>query len=583
MSLFLTENFVWWYCGIIVAFAFSCAGALAWQARPLHRRLRRVCKRLEHVDGEQGFVSAFDEYNRHAEEAFGLPWKEFVETLVLPEPDSGAPIRNTGEVSRYLNDATIIFPRIPFGFYQAVPNLLTGVGILGTFLGLAAGVGSASSGLSSSNPVEITVSLQQLLSGASLAFWTSIVGIVCSILFVVGERFSSRKLHKSLGEWVGSIESRLERVTPEGVALKQLEQATRTTKQLERFNSELIFSIEQALEEKIAGRLSPQLERLVEAVEGLRVDRSTDSGRMIQETLERFTAAMQERTGSQFDEMAKIVADLNRTLKDSADGMAQSQRDIRTALDSVMTTVMTSMDAGATAMTKSLQQSLNDVTRIMADASQQLAKRMTDASTAAVTKLRDTIEPVTENLAKTGVEAASKISGSLHGLQAAADSLAKSTLQSEQALTGMTTFVDRINTLCETIEAAHRQIAGVAEPIGRAAGEIRASSDKAAEAMRRTSELVGHIDSVVNTLEQHQKTVVGTWDRYRDRFERIDGSLAQVFQQLEVGLSGYCEQVAKFVNELDGMTSKITQDLAGATSELDSSIQDLSEHLRRRV
>ncbi len=568
MSFFLTESFVWWYCGIIALSAVVCAIMLALGARPLYRRLRGVREQLERVDGEKGFVGAFDEYNMRVEKAFGLPWKEFVETLVLPEPDSGDPIRNTGVVSQYLNDTTVIFPKIPFGFYQAVPNLLTGAGILGTFLGLAGGVGSASSGLSSSNPAEITASLQQLLGGASLAFWTSIVGIVCSILFVLGERFASRRLHIALDEWVGSIETRLQRVTPEGVALKQLEQATRATMQLERFNSELIFSLEQALEEKIAGRLSPQLERLVEAVEGLRVDRSTDSGRMIEETLERFTSAMQERAGSQFDEMAAIVTELNRTLKDSSDGLAQSQRDVQAALSSVMTTVRTSMDAGATAMTETLQQSLGDVTRIMADASHQLAERLTGAGTAA---------------AAAGVEAASQISGSLDGLLAAAHSLDRSTRQSEQVLASMTSFVDRINTLRETIEVAHRQIADVAEPMGRAASEIRASSDKAAAALGRTSELVGRIDAAVNTLEQHQKTVAGNWDRYRERFEGIDGSLAQVFQKLDEGLSGYCKQVTQFVNELDGTTSKITQDLAGATNELHSSIEDLSEHLRRRA
>ena len=146
---------------------------------------------------------------------------------------------------------------------------------------------------------------------------------------------SLEDLHIALVDWVGALESRLERVTPEGVALQQLEQATRTTTQLERFNTELIFSLEKALDEKIAGRLSPQLEQLVEAINGLRTDRSTDSGRMINDALDRFTAAMQDRAGSQFDEMASIVTDLNRTLRDSVAGLAQSQQDARTALDSV--------------------------------------------------------------------------------------------------------------------------------------------------------------------------------------------------------------------------------------------------------
>ena len=578
-GFFLTEQFVWGYCAFIVALLFGISGKLVYEAIPLYRSLREVRGELTGLRGEGGFVGSFEEYNRHAEEAFGLAWKEFVETLVLPEPDSREPIRNTGEVSRYLNDATIIFPKVPFGFYHSVPNLLTGLGILGTFLGLAAGVGSASSGLSSGTPSEITASLQELLAGASLAFMTSIAGILCSILFVPVERVTSRRLHMAVDEWVGAIESRVERVTPAGVALLQLSEARRAATQLERFNTELIFSLEQALEEKIAGRLSPHLERLVETVEGLRQDRSTDAGQMIEQALGRFADAMQERTGSQFDEMASIVAELNRTLKNSAESLTQSQQDVRAALDSAMTTVMKSMDAGAASMTETLQQSLGDVTRVLADASGSLAEQLSASSTAAATEIRETMGSVTREMADTGVAAVSKISGSLSGLENAAENLDRSTLQSERTLAEMTNFVDQINTLRGTIEAAQRQITEAAEPVSRAAVDIRAASDKTADVLARTSDMVDRVDSLVNTLEQHQQSVAEAWSQYQNRFEAIDQSLARVFQQIDDGLSGYCDQVKQFANELDKTTSGTVQQLASATSELSGTIEDLIEHL----
>ena len=578
-DFFLTESFVRWYCGGILVFALLVVAKLVRDARALLAMLRGLNDELGGVDGKAGFASAFEQYNDHAEAIFGLPWTEFVETLVLPAPGSSDPIRNTDEVSRHLNDATIIFPRISFGFYQSVPNLLTGLGILGTFIGLAGGVGAASAGLSSSNPGEITFSLQKLLDGASLAFLTSIVGITCSLLFVPVDRFFSRRLHLAVDELAGGIESRLERVTPEGVALQHLEQARRAVTQLEHFNTELIFSLEKALDEKIAGRLSPQLERLVEAVEGLRADRSTDAGQMIEQALGRFTDAMQERTGSQFEEMASIVAELNHTLKDSTAGLARSQQDIRTALESVLSAVRTSMDASANAMTETLQQMLGDVTREVADASKQLAERMTASSTAASAELRETVGTATQDLARTGVEAATQISGSLHGLQASAESLDRSTRQSEKVLSGMTVFVDRLDGLRDSIESAHRQIAAVAEPVGRAASDIRASSDRTADTLARTTDLVGSVDALVNTLEQHQQSVVGAWTHYQERFEGIDASLTKVFQQLDEGLAGYCEQVKQFANELDKTTSRTIQDLAGATGELSQSIEDLTEHL----
>ena len=577
----LTEAFVWGYCGVIVVFALTLASSLAYKARSLRIIIDELIDEIRGLDGKDGFVKAFEQYNKRAEEDFGLPWTEFVETLVLPEPGSSDPVRNTGEVSRYLNDATIIFPRIPFTFYQSVPNLLTGLGILGTFIGLAVGVGSASSGLSSDSQEAITASLQQLLDGASLAFLTSIVGIFCSILFVPVDRYFSRQLHLAVDNWVGSIESRLERVTPEGVALKQLEQAQRAVTQLERFNTELIFSLEKALEEKIAGRLSPQLERLLEAVDGLRADRSTDAGQMIEQALGRFTKAMQERAGSQFDEMASIVAELNRTLKYSADGLAQSQQDVRSTLDSILSAIEKSMHTGADAMTETLQQSLDNFTRVIAEASGQLAERLTASSIAAAAELQGAVSSATQKLAKTGIEAASQISGSLRGLEGAAESLNRSTRQSEQVLSDMTAFVDQINTLRGTIEAAQQNIVGVAEPLGHAARDIRESNERSAGVLETASDLVGRVEASVNTLGEHQQHVANAWTEYQKRFEGIDDSLAQVFRQIDEGLSGYCEKVKEFANELDKTTSKVVQQLAGATAELNQSIEDLTDHLPR--
>ena len=575
----LTEGFVRWYCGVIIAFFLFFAGRLAWHAIPLYRGLRNVNKELKDVNGEQEFVDAFEKYDSHVGQAFGLPWMEFVETLVRPEPESGDPIRNTGEVSRYLNDATIIFPRISSGFYQAVPNLLTGMGILGTFLGLAGGVGSASSGLSSGNPGEITAALKQLLGGASLAFWTSIVGISASILFLVVERFASRRLHVALDKWVGAIESRLERITPEGVALEQLEQARRTTTQLERFNTDLIFSLEQALEEKIAGRLSPQLERLLEAVEGLRQDRATDSGQMIEQALVRFTEALQEKTGSQFEDMATTVDDLNRTLKESADSLAQTQREVRGALDSVLNAVKTAMDTGATAMTETLQQSLGEVAGVLASASEKLADRLTSSTNAAADELKSTLGSASQELARTGTEAASKITGSLQGLLSAAASLETASRQSGEMLSGMNQFVEKLNALRGTIESTHQQIAGVAEPVERAARDMRESTDRTAGTLEQTGALVGRVETSVNALERHQQEVATAWTEYQRRFEGIDSSLADVFRQIDEGLSRYCSQVKEFAGELDKTTSNTVQQLASATAELSGAIDDLIPRL----
>ena len=599
-----------------------------------------------------------------------------METLVIPQPGSGEPIRNSSGVARYLNDSTIIFPHVSFGFYRSVPNLLTGIGILGTFLGLAAGVGSASSGMSSGNPDQIIRSLRDLLGGASLAFWTSIAGVSLSVAFLSVERIVSRRLHLKLNEWVERIESCLQRVTLEDIGLRQLEQARRSRLQLEKFNTELIFALEQALEEKIANRLSPQLTLLIESVNGLREDRSTDADRMLEQALERLTESMKEQTESQFKEMGDVVTNLNRTLKDSTAGLAQTQRDVRTVLDAILEGVKASMDASSTAMTETLQRSLDDValvitdasgklaeqlttsstavshelqttmgsatqamsavisdlnrtlkdstaglaqtqrdvhtaldavlagvktsmtagsaamaetlqqsldnvTSVIAEASGKMAEQLTSASAATSQELQTTMGSVTDKLSRAGIKAASQISAPLQSLRASTKSLERSTTQSEQMLSNMTIVLQEINSLRHTIKSAQEQIKGVAEPIGRAAHDIRASSDTTADTLAKTREFTAHVVISVRQLKDQLRLIAEAWNKYQDRFENVDRALNKVFTEIEGGLQRYCEQVTEFARELDKTTGSTVGHLSAATSELSNTIGDLIDGLQK--
>lgn len=576
-NVVLTWEFVVVWCAVIIALAVGVGIHLARNTDRLRKDLLKLAKELSDIGGSAGFVSEFEQYNVIAKDIFGLAWTEFVETLVLPAPGSGKPIRNTSEVSRYLNEATIVFSRIDFHLYHLMPNLLTGLGILGTFIGLAVGVGAASAGLTSGDPGEITSSLQRLLDGASLAFLTSIAGIACSIGFARVEHKFSRRLHLALDNWVGAIEHCLERVTREEVGLQNLEQTRRAARQLEQFNTQLIFSIEKALDEKIAGRLSPQLDRLVNAVDRLREDRSVDASRLIEQGLDRFTNTMQKQTRTQFGEMATIVAELNRTLRYSAAELEQSRRDTLEALDSVLTTTRRSMDASTSAMTDTLQDVLSNVSSVISDASQEMAKQMTASSTAASAELFETVSSATQNLAETGIEAAATISGSLHGLRASTESLNRSARQSEHILTSMTAFVDRLDGLRASVESAQQQIAAIAEPVGRAASVIGTSTLRTADTLEQTRDLVDRVDGLVRTLERHQRSVADTWHSYQERFEGIDASLVKVFNQLDEGLARYCKQVKLFAVELDKTTSTTIEHLASATSELKQAIEELGD------
>ena len=568
--LVLSTAFVVFYCAVIAIFFVVNAATLGQRVRFIGRQLRRLTNRLNDIDGQQGFVTGFHDYDRSARREFGRAWAEFVETLVMPAPESGKPIHNTGDVAAYLNESTIIAPRVSLAFYQSMPNLLTGFGILGTFIGLSAGVGAASGGLSSGSPTDMTEALTDLLDGASLAFLTSIAGIFLSIVFSLFLRSWTRKLLKALDTWVEAIEERLERVTPAGVALEQLEAERRTAKQVERFNTDLAITLGEALEEKVAGRLSPLLEQLVEAVGELRSDRATDAGQMVEAAINRFTETMEARTGGRFDEMAAVLENLNRTLIGSSEQLERSQEEVGGALEAVVASVRQSMETGAQATAETFRISMAESVEQVRNANREAAEEVQGA-----------LGRAARELITAAADASARVSGSSKGLEEAADNLARATRSSRDLLEGTGEFVAQLNGVRETMVTAQRAIVAAADSVGASSEEIRASWDRAASAIRDTAGIVDRIDRVVGELGEQQRAASAAWTSYRERFEGIDVSLARVFQELDRGLAGYCDRVQEFARELDGTTSKTIQSLASATAELEESISELADVMER--
>lgn len=82
------------------------------------------------------------------------------------------------DIEDYINEDSVSI-RTNKGTVSQIPETLTGIGILGTFVGLIIGIGS----IGFSSDVAALTSLKTLISGIQVAFYTSIVGLILSICF----------------------------------------------------------------------------------------------------------------------------------------------------------------------------------------------------------------------------------------------------------------------------------------------------------------------------------------------------------------------------------------------------------------
>ena len=198
-------------------------GVLIWYVRSWWRirsELKRVDEKLREYACLAGTTDISDrvlaknyaDYERYmyTESRLGDVWEEFhhcIDTKNLGKSDEKGllPVRNFREPDEYLNEATLIEPNIRTAFFQTVPSQFAALGILGTFMGLAGGIFTATDPLTSGNTDEAIAAINALLSGASVAFVTSVVGIASSLIFLWVERGSMSSINRHLGKWVHNL------------------------------------------------------------------------------------------------------------------------------------------------------------------------------------------------------------------------------------------------------------------------------------------------------------------------------------------------------------------------------------------
>jgi hypothetical protein len=113
-------------------------------------------------------------------------WQKFRETLIEPvgdQEDASKIVLNTARPQNYFNTAEA---GLRFALYRAMPNLLVGIGLLLTFLGLVSALFFTTAAIKGAADLATSQNaLRDLLYAASFKFYTSIAGLGGSILLTL--------------------------------------------------------------------------------------------------------------------------------------------------------------------------------------------------------------------------------------------------------------------------------------------------------------------------------------------------------------------------------------------------------------
>ncbi len=141
------------------------------------------------------------------------------------------------DIEDYLNEDVLAL-RSWQNIIAQIPGTLTGLGILGTFIGLIIGIRGI--GFSS---VEIALtSVQTLLSGIQVAFYTSIAGMILSLIFNITYRISWNMLRRNLGLFIDEFHKNVIPPVGDQIRYRDQKQAKQITELLERLPKNQGFS-----------------------------------------------------------------------------------------------------------------------------------------------------------------------------------------------------------------------------------------------------------------------------------------------------------------------------------------------------
>ena len=156
--------------------------------------LRRAIRRLQDHAGESG-KPVWQEASFLGRRMRGS-WLRFLQNAEQLDR-RGLPTN----VEDYINDDTVTHSHGNATLAELIPNLLTSLGILGTFMGLSRGLSS----LNFADASQLVSGIPNLLSGMRFAFGTSVAGISCSLVFNMLNRISQGSSYRAIDDFVSSF------------------------------------------------------------------------------------------------------------------------------------------------------------------------------------------------------------------------------------------------------------------------------------------------------------------------------------------------------------------------------------------
>lgn len=554
----------YFFCGVIIAIFF---GVLFWYGRHdkklVNESINKSLINLDKINDRKEFFEQYESIGAQflEDKVFHNAWAEFDETVII-ENDRER-ITTTKRPHDYFNEQSIISPRINLRLLHAVPNYLVGLGLLFTFIGLIAAIHFAAAGLGSS-VMAGQQALKDLLQMASVKFFSSITGLLCSILLSIIQKRWLNNLNKKIYAICRKIEELTNSITIEQLLHDGRKDQLEQTNTLKHLATEIAMQISGALADKLPSSVAQAMQPLAEALNNAAQKLSAANSDGLQEMLNNFTKKLEGATQNEIHELVNGLKDIQVSLQGLLQHIQQTGEtfgskiinaagDLGTVLETTMSNFSKKLEDAAQSEIQDLVQGLKTTQESLEGLLGQIQNTgdvFGSKVVGAAGELTNTLQPVSENLLSFNNNI-----GSINEKMYA-------------QLDRFDSNIAALNTTLQNIKQTAEHVHQAGQPISSAAEGIKSTVRSMEAAYKQIQEAYNSSQKATVAIQSVSEKIVSVWGGYEDRFKSVDQDMAKAFISIQGGLDAFKKHVGDFVGQFDEKFHSAIKLLSGAIEEL---------------
>lgn len=604
----------YWHIGLVAVFlvviTIDFVVRFVGQSKMLSRELKQSLTALLAIRSNiKGDITELDEIGEKAMSGPALShlWSEYRKTLhPQKRADEDGQIqlvrwRSTALAESFFTEQAVVESRLKTEYFKHLPGILTGLGIIGTFLGLIKGLIHFDVSI---DPAKAQEQLRGLVNSVGHAFFVSASAIGLAMLFTWIEKslVTARcRQVEQLREVIDSLfqggagEEYLERlaVSSENAATQsaQIKDAlvadlkeiltTLATKQMEA-QAQNVGQMSVDMGKVIAESLSGPMDAITKAVQGVSSNQGEAVNKMLTDVLASFASQMREMFGGQMAGMSELMVKASESMQATAIQFGQLAANMNAAGTNTVDAMgerlgkaLEAMDARQAAMNAQMGAFVEQIKALVSESQSESSQKLKDTLTA----VGDQVAGVVEQLRKQAEQAAES-QGERHMRfeQTTGQAIGSLSNQVEKLLAqSMETNKSLQNTVASLAQATDKAISGMnsgAETLYVAATDFAKAGQGVSETMQASvvaTEAIKVASAQLTTSTDGARAIFADYAKTRDTFALMVAELERTFEN--------AKRDASMTSEIIGRIESATQQLAVAQKQSEEYLQGVSEVL----